>query len=158
MSLVWPKEDQMDHVRNPKHSLPHPLTWPADESVRTLPCHRLPTQNRSALRCFRSDQAFSSILSYIRAGCFTQNRTPYSHASSRGFESVVPAIFFERLRTPRQGRGLFARQKLSSQRAGAKLGRGSRFPIERFRTHACRGLQHWSNQTGKLQTLCPRIA
>lgn len=31
----------MDRVRNPKPSLAQPLTWPADQSVRTLPCHRL---------------------------------------------------------------------------------------------------------------------
>ena len=44
----------MNHVRNPKRSLPEPLTWAADESVRTLPCHRLPAQNQSGVRRFRA--------------------------------------------------------------------------------------------------------
>ena len=31
----------MNHIRNPKRSLVQRPTWPAGESVRTLPCHRL---------------------------------------------------------------------------------------------------------------------
>ena len=53
--------------------------------VRTLPCLRLSTHNRSGIRCFL---AFSPpILSYIRTGCFTQIGAPACHAGGRGFES-----------------------------------------------------------------------
>src|SRR5580658_3224139 len=40
--LVWPREDRVSHAKIAKHSLAQFLVWPADESVRTLPCHRLP--------------------------------------------------------------------------------------------------------------------
>jgi hypothetical protein len=70
ISLVWPKEAQEDHVRNAKLSLAQPLTWPAGESVRTLPCHRPAAQNQSGVRCFH---AYLPILSSIRTGCCTQS-------------------------------------------------------------------------------------
>lgn len=48
---VWPKENQLD-LRRPERWLEAPLAWPAAASVRTLPCHRFPAQNRSGSRSF----------------------------------------------------------------------------------------------------------
>ena len=52
--------------------------------ISLLPCDRLPTHNRSGIRCFLAEHTFSPpILSYIRTGCCTQIRTPACHAGQR---------------------------------------------------------------------------
>ncbi len=86
MSWAWPKEDQMNHARNPESSLAQLPTWPTDGSVRTLPCHRLPTPQS------RQVSARPAILSYIRTGASLKLGCLPVTQKAAGSSPVVPAI------------------------------------------------------------------
>jgi hypothetical protein len=56
--------------------------------VRTLPCHRLPTQSIGySLFSSQSTPLARQFSLTFGTGCFTQIRTPACHAGGRGFES-----------------------------------------------------------------------